>query len=73
MAIESAYSSAVNLRLNAGIRPGGGTMLTKTTSLGRVMYGADKDAIWAVVTALVPCLAHPLYRCQRVETTVIES
>jgi hypothetical protein len=73
MAIESAHRSAVNLKLNAGIRQGTGGMVVKNVSLGRVMYGADADKIMSVVGALIPCLVHPLYRVERQETTILEN
>ena len=72
MAIESAYSSAVNLKLNTGFTGSGG-MKTATVSLGRLVYAADKDKIMSVVGTLLPCLVHPMYRVERREITVIEN
>ena len=73
MAIESALRSAVSLKLNAGTRPGGSGMLTKSCSLGKVMAGADAGKVMTVVGALIPVLALPLYRVERTEVTVIEN
>jgi len=73
MAIESAYRSTVSLKLNAGTKMGTGTMITKSCSLGKIMYGADKDKVMSVVGTLLPVLEHPLYRVERTEVTVIEN
>jgi len=73
MAIESAHRSAISLKLNAGIKPGGSGMLTKSCSLGKVMAGADKDKIMSVDGVLLPVLVNPLYRLERTEVTVIEN
>jgi len=73
MAIESALRSAVSLKLNAGMRPGTGTMITKSCSLGKLVYGADKDKVMSVVGTLLPVMEHPLYRVERTEVTVIEN
>ena len=73
MAIENAHRSTVSLKLNAGSRQGTGGMIVKTCSLGRVMYGADKDKIMSVVAALAPVLENPLFRVERTEVTVIEN
>jgi len=73
MAIENALRSAISLKLNAGTKPGGSGMLTKSCSLGKVMAGADKDKIMSVVGALLPVLVYPLYRVERTEVSVIEN
>ena len=73
MAIESALRSSVSLKLNAGMKPGTGTMITKSCSLGKVVYGANKDKIMSVVGTLLPVLENPLYRIERTEVTVIEN
>jgi hypothetical protein len=73
MAIESALKSAVNLKLNAGTRPGTGGMIVKTVALRGVTYQADAGKIMSVGGALVPVLEHPLYRVERQETTVLEN
>ena len=73
MAIESAHRSSVSLKLNAGTLMGSETMITKTCSLGKIMYGADKDKIMSVVGTLLPVLEHPMYRVERTEVTVIEN
>jgi len=73
MAIESALRSAVTLKLNAGTRPGGVGMLVKSCSIGKVIYGADKDKVMSIVGAMLPVLEHPLYRVERTEVTVIEN
>ena len=69
MAIESAYRSSVSLKLNAGTKMGTGTMITKSCSLGKIMYGADKDKVMSVVGTLLPVLEHPLYRVERTEVS----
>ena len=73
MAIENALRSSVSLKLNAGIRPGTGGMITKSCSLGKIMYAADKDKIMSVIGMLLPVLENPLYRVERTEVTVIEN
>ena len=73
MAIESALRSSVSLKLNAGTKPGTGTMITKSCSLGNVIHGADKDKIMSVVGALLPVLENPLYRVERTEVSVLEN
>jgi len=71
--IENALRSGVSLKLNAGTKPGTGTMIIKSCSLGKVMYGADADKIMSVVGAMLPVLENPLYRVERTEVTVIEN
>jgi hypothetical protein len=71
MAIESAYSSAVALRLNNGVT-GAGTVKSVTVSIPKVVHGADADKIMSVVGGLLPCLELPLIRVIRTEQTVIE-
>ena len=73
MAIESPYKSSVNLRLNAGIKQSTGGMIVKSMSLGKVMAGANAGKIMSVLGALVPVLEFPLYRVERVETSIIEN
>ena len=73
MAIESAYRGSVSLKLNAGMKMGTSTMITKSCSLGKIMHGADKDKIMSVVGTLLPVLEHPMYRVERTEVTVIEN
>jgi len=73
MAIENPLRSAVTLKLNAGARPGTGTMITKNVSLGRITENADKDKIMTIVAALTPCLALPVVRVERTEVTTLEA
>ena len=73
MAIESALRSSITLKMNAGTRPGGVGMITKSCSLGKVIYGADASKVMSVVGALVPVLVHPLFRVERTEVTVLEN
>jgi hypothetical protein len=73
MAIESAYKSAVAVKLDAGTNPATGTMIVKSCSLGKVAQGADKDKIMNVVGALLPVLEHSLVRVERTEVSVLEN
>ena len=72
MAIESAYSSSVSLKLINGATASGGTK-TVTVSIPKVVHAADKDKIMSIVEALAPCLELPLHRVIRTEQTVIEN
>ena len=72
LAIESAYSSSVSLRLNAGFT-GSGSMKVVNVALRGLLHGADKDKIMSVVGTLLPVLIHPLYQVRRTEITVIEN
>ena len=73
MTVENAYRSSVSLKLNSGTRLGTGTMIVKSCSLGKVVYGADKDKVMSVVGALLPALEHPLFRVERTEVTILEN
>ena len=73
MAIESALSSAITMKLNAGVRQGSGSMIVRTVALGKVMHGAEGAKVMNCVGALLPVLAHPLFRVERRETTVLEN
>ena len=73
VAIENAHSSAVTLKVNAGVRQSTGGMIVKSVSLGKIMSGANKDKIMSVVGALLPVLEHPMFRVERRITTIIEN
>ena len=73
MAIESALSSRINLKLNAGVRQGTGGMIVRTMSLGKVVSQADAAKVMSVIGALVPVLSVPLFRIERQEVTVLEN
>ena len=73
MAIENAYRSSVSLKLNAGTRAGTGNMIVKSCSLGKTSHSADADKVMSVVGTLAPVLAHPLFRVERTEVTILEN
>ena len=71
-AIESAYKSSVSVKLNAGVNPSTGGVITKSCSLGNVAQGADADMVMDVVGALLPVLSYPLISVRRTEVTTLE-
>ena len=72
MAIESAYSSAASLRLNAGMTATG-SMKIVNVGLRGLLHGADKDKIMSVVGTLLPVLTFPVYQVRRTEISIIEN
>ena len=73
MAIESALSSRINLKLNAGTRQSTGTMIVRTIQLGKVNSMADAEKVMSVIGALAPVLSVPVFRIERQEITVLEA
>lgn len=72
MATENMRTAKVRVYLNAGTNPATGTTITKNTLLGNMVEAADGDKILAVANALIPCLAHPSVRVERVVASTIE-
>jgi len=73
MAIESALSSSIRVRLNAGTRAGTGTMIVRTVQLGRMVAEAPADKVMSCVGALASILQHPLFRVERHEASILEN
>ncbi len=69
---ENLYRSSVSLKLNAGVSPSTGNMLTKSCPLGKIVGGADAEKIMNVADKLAPVLSSPVLRVERIEVSVIE-
>jgi glyoxylate carboligase len=73
MANEYTRSVKVNVRIDYGTSGATGNMLTRSISLGSIAAGADKNKIFAVVGALLPCLAYSFARLERVISSEISA
>ena len=65
MAMETALSSVVALRLNCGIRESTGTMITRTANIRNVDVEAEASDIFSVVVALAPVIGFPILNTER--------
>jgi len=70
--IESPYKSRVIVKLNAGINPKSGTVITKNVPFTNVLRACDKDKLMGVVETLLPVLSYPFAGARRIEETTLE-
>ena len=70
--IETPKSSAVSVKLNAGMDYDTGRALVRSCPLGKVLPNADKGAIMDVADLLAAVLAYPAIRVERTEVSILE-
>jgi hypothetical protein len=71
--METALRSNINVRLNFGNHGGSGAMIVRTVPLGRVIRNANITKVMSVLNALAPIFAHPIFRIERHEVTILEN
>ena len=69
---ETLTRSSVSLKLNAGLSPSTGNMLTQSCSLGKIAGDADAEKILIVAEKLAPLLSNPLVRVERTAVSILE-